>query len=65
MNFNKFETLVFLIYLFNINQVIFTRDVTLPSYSIDYFDTLSHMFTTHFTGSHPHQTTTISLLDFR
>jgi len=27
MNFNKFETLVFLIYLFNINQVIFTRDV--------------------------------------
>jgi len=28
MSFNKFETLVFLIYLFNINQVIFIRDVT-------------------------------------
>jgi len=38
---------------------------TLPPYSIDCFDTLSHMFTTHFTGSRPHQTTTISLLGFR
>ena len=38
---------------------------TLPPYSIDSFNTLSHMFTTHFAGSHPHQTTTISLLDIR
>ena len=35
---------------------------TLPPYSIDNFDTLSHMFTTHFAGNHPHQTTTISLI---
>ena len=35
---------------------------TLPPYSTDSFDTLSHMFTTHFAGSRPHQTTTISLL---
>jgi len=35
---------------------------TLPLYSIDYFDTLSHIFTTHFAGSRPHQTTTLSLL---
>jgi len=35
---------------------------TLPPYSIDCFDTLSHMFTIHFAGSRPHQTTTISLL---
>jgi len=27
---------------------------TLPPYSIDCFDTLSHMFTTHFVGSRPH-----------
>jgi len=38
---------------------------TLPPYSIDCFDTLSHMFTTHFTGNRPHQTTTISLLGVR
>ncbi|XP_027941019.1 uncharacterized protein LOC114194807 [Vigna unguiculata] len=38
---------------------------TLPPYSIDNFDTLSHMFTTYFTGSRPHQTTTISLLSVR
>jgi len=38
---------------------------TLPPYSIDCFDTLSHMFTTHFAGSRPHQTTTISLLGIR
>jgi len=38
---------------------------TLPPYSIDSFDTLSHMFTTHFAGSRPHQNTTISLLDVR
>jgi len=35
---------------------------TLPLYFIDCFDTLSHMFTTHFAGSRPHQTTTLSLL---
>ena len=35
---------------------------TVLPYSIDSFDTLSHMFTTHFVGSRPHQTTTISLL---
>jgi len=38
---------------------------TLPPYSIDSFDALSHMFSTHFAGSHPHQTTTISLLGIR
>ena len=38
---------------------------TLPTYSIDYFDTLSHMFTTHFAGNRPYQTTTLSLLDVR
>jgi len=38
---------------------------TLPPYSIDNFDVLSHMFSTHFAGSHPHQTTTISLLGIR
>jgi len=36
---------------------------TLPPYSIDCFDTLSHMFTTHFAGSRPHQTTTLSLFN--
>jgi len=36
-----------------------------PPYSINSFDTLSHMFTTHFVGSRPHQTTTISLLGVR
>ena len=30
---------------------------TLPLYSIDCFDTRSHLFTTHFTGSRPHQAT--------
>jgi len=38
---------------------------TLPPYSIDSFDALSHMFSTHFAGSRPHQTTTISLLSIR
>jgi len=38
---------------------------TLPPYSIDSFDVLSHMFSTHFAGSRPHQTTTISLLGIR
>jgi len=38
---------------------------TLPPYSIDNFDVLSHMFSTHFAGSRPHQTTTISLLGIR
>ena len=38
---------------------------TLPPYSIDSFDVLSHMFSTHFVGSRPHQTTTISLLGIR
>jgi len=38
---------------------------TLPPYSIDSFDILSHMFSTHFAGSRPHQTTTISLLGIR
>ena len=38
---------------------------TLPPYSIDSFDILSHMLTTHFAGSCPHQTTTISLLGIR
>jgi len=36
--------------------------ITLPPYSIDSCDALSHMFSTHFAGSRPHQTTTISLL---
>ena len=38
---------------------------TLLSYSIDCFNTLSHMFTTHFADNRLHQTTTISLLDVR
>jgi len=38
---------------------------TLPPYSIDSFDILSHMFSTHFVGSRPHQTTNISLLGIR
>ena len=38
---------------------------TLPLYSIDSFDALSHMFLTHFAGNRPHQTTTISLLGIR
>jgi len=38
---------------------------TLPPYSIDNFDVLSHMFSTHFAGSRLHQTTTISLLGIR
>jgi len=38
---------------------------TLPPYSIDCFNTLSHIFTTHFVDSRPHQTTTISLLGVR
>jgi len=38
---------------------------TLPPYSIDSFDVLSHMFSTNFAGSRPHQTTTISLLGIR
>jgi len=38
---------------------------TLPPYSIDSFDVLSHMFSTYFAGSRPHQTTTISLLGIR
>jgi len=38
---------------------------TFPPYSIDNFDVLSHMFSTHFAGSRPHQTTTISLLGIR
>jgi len=38
---------------------------TLPPYSIDSFNVLSHMFSTHFAGSRPHQTTTISLLGIR
>jgi len=33
--------------------------ITLLPYSIDSFDVLSHMFSTHFAGSRPHQTTTI------
>jgi len=39
--------------------------ITLPPYSIDSFDVLSHMFSTHLAGSHLHQTTTISLLGIR
>ena len=38
---------------------------TLPPYSIDSFDVLSHMFSTHFAGNRPHQTTKISLLSIR
>jgi len=38
---------------------------TLPPYSIDSFNALSHMFSTHFAGSRPHQTTTISLLGIK
>jgi len=38
---------------------------TLPPYSIDSFDALSHMFSTHFAGSRPHQTATISLLGIK
>ena len=38
---------------------------TLPPYSIDSFDILSHMFTTHFASSRLHQTSTISLLGIR
>jgi len=38
---------------------------TLPPYSIDNFDVLSHMFSTHFADSCPHQTTTISFLGIR
>jgi len=38
---------------------------TLPPYSIDNFDALSHMFSTHFAGSRPYQTTIISLLGIR
>ena len=38
---------------------------TLSPYSINSFDNLSHMFTTHFAGSRSHQTTTISLIDVR
>jgi len=38
---------------------------TLPPYSIDNFDTLSHMFSTHFASSRPHQTTIISILGSR
>jgi len=38
---------------------------TLPPYSIDYFDTFSHMLTTHFAGSRPHQTTTLSLFSVK
>jgi len=39
--------------------------ITLPPYSIDSFNVLSHMFSTHFAGSRPHQTTTIFLLGIR
>jgi len=35
MRLNKIVTLVFFIYLFNINQVIFTRDVTMTLMSSD------------------------------
>jgi len=38
---------------------------TLSPYSIDSFDILSHMFSTHFARSRPHQTTTKSLLGIR
>jgi len=38
---------------------------TLPPYLIDNFDALSHIFSTHFAGSRPHQTTTIPLLGIR
>jgi len=38
---------------------------TLPPYSIDSFDVLSHMFSTHFASNRPHQTITISLLGIR
>ena len=38
---------------------------TLPPYSIDSFDVLSHIISTHFAGSRPHQTTRISLLGIR
>jgi len=38
---------------------------SLLPYSIDCFDTLPHMFTTHFAGNRPHQTTTLSLLGVR
>jgi len=38
---------------------------TLSLYSIDSFDILSHMFSTHFAGSRAHQTITISLLGIR
>jgi len=36
-----------------------------PLYSIDYLDTLSHLFTTHFAESHPHQVTPLSLFNVR
>jgi len=38
---------------------------SLPPHSIDYFNILSHLFTTHFAGSRPHQATSLSLLSVR
>jgi len=38
---------------------------SLLPYSIDYFDTLSHLFTIQFAGSRPHQATPLSLLNVR
>jgi len=38
---------------------------SLPPYSIDCFDTLSYLFTTHFVGNHPHQVTLISLINVK
>jgi len=38
---------------------------SLPPYSIDYFDTLSHLFTTQFARSCPHQAIPLSLLSVR
>ena len=37
----------------------------LAPYSIDYFDTLSHLFATHFAGSHPREATPLSFLNVR
>ena len=38
---------------------------SLPTYSIDSFDTLSHLFITHFARSHPNQATPLSFLSVR
>jgi len=38
---------------------------SLPPYSTDYFDALSHLFTTHFAGSRLHKATPLSLLSVK